>query len=411
MNILQINKFYYVKGGSEVYMFSLSKELQKRGHIVVPFSMKHKANQTTSWDSYFVNNIDYDNNSIFDKLKYSAGIIYSYESKIKLVGLLNKFKPDIAHLHLFQHQLSASILPVLKKNRVPIIYTAHDLKSVCPNYKMYTNKGICERCKGHKYYNCIINRCTKNSYLKSTVNTIEMYFHHLMKYYNLIDLIITPSRFYQKKMIEFGFPKAKIVYIPNFVNVDEFSPTYGYDNYFLYFGRLSDEKGLETLIKAMHYVKKVRCIIVGTGPLESKLKTLALNYNVSNVDFLGFKSGKELLDLISNSMFTILPSEWYENGPLSILESFACGKPVLGSNIAGIPEYISEGLSGLVFKPGDPIDCADKINKLAFNPKQTAIMGMNARKIAEKHYSTDSHINSIIDQYNRVIYKHRASAF
>lgn len=401
MRILQINKFYYLKGGSEAYLFELEKEINRLGHPLIQFSMKHKKNRASRWAEYFVDNIDYDRAGLFDKINSGIKIIYSYEAKKKIRLLIEKSKPNIAHLHLFQHQLSPSILAELKKRDIPIIYTAHDLKSICPNYKMYTQGKICERCKGHKYYNCFIHKCTKDSYLKSLINTFEMYVHTLLRYYNLIDLIITPSDFYRKKLIEFRFPRRKVIHIPNFVDLDLLKPSYNHKGYFIYFGRLSGEKGLLTLLEAMRRIKKGKLVLAGTGPmkepLEERVKALGLN----NIKMVGFQSGRALSSLIQNSICSVLPSRWYENGPMSVLESFAHGKPVIGSNIGGIPEHINHGEDGMVFEPGNVEDLVEKLNILLCNYRQAAEMGRNARKKAEKLYSKKLHSKKLLEIYKQ----------
>jgi len=374
MKILQINKFFYLKGGSEAYLFSLINGLKKHGIEIAEFAMQDSRNHESIYQKFFVSPIDYETDKTYQKIKFVSKIIYSFEAKKKIAMLLNKFKPDIVHLHIFQHQISPSILPEIKKRHIPIIYTAHDLKTICPNYKMLSHGNVCEECKGHKYYKCVKNKCVKNSYLKSIINSIEMYFHHWRKYYELIDLIITPSDFYRKKLIEFKFPADRVIHIPNFVDDKLFRQSYYNDGYFIYLGRLSEEKGLLTLIKAMRTLKDAKLKIIGTGPLEDEIKKSISSLRLTNIELVGFQSGAALEKYISNAMFTIIPSEWYENGSISLLESFAYGKPVIGSNIGGIPEHISHGRNGLIFKTKDPADLAEKINILVNDSQRLKTM-------------------------------------
>ena len=196
MKILMVNKFYYIKGGSETYYFSLKNLLEKNGHEVIDFSMEDEKNFESKYSKFFVNNVDYNKEqSIFSKMKEAKKIIYSTEAKKKLELLIKETKPDIAHLHIFQHQLSLSILDVLKKYNIPIVYTAHDLKMICPNYKMLTHGEICERCKDGKYYNCLKYKCLKDSMAKSGVAMMEAYINKCRKAYDKIDYIISPSKF------------------------------------------------------------------------------------------------------------------------------------------------------------------------------------------------------------------------
>lgn len=403
MKVLQVNKFFYLKGGSEAYLFSLIDGLKSSGLTVAEFAMADPRNFDSEWSPYFTSTIDYKTTNFIEKIRFATKIIYSFEAKNNISRLLDKFKPDIVHLHIFQHQLSPSILPEIKKRNIPIIYTSHDLKSACPTYLMLSHGHVCEKCKGHKYFNCLTNKCAQNSYLKSSINMVEMYFHLWMKYYDLIDLIITPSNFHRKKLIEFRFPAEKVVHVANFVDETRFSPNYSNDGYFIFLGRLSEEKGIMTLLKAMEKVKKGKLIIIGTGPLALQVQEKINSARLKNVEVVGQQSGTALTQYIKNAMFSVLPSECYENGPISLLENFACGNPVIGANIGGIPEHIHDNVDGLIFEPKDHDDLAEKINLLLSNPKRLETMGRAARQKAEKLYSKYQHIRTMIGIYDRLI--------
>lgn len=405
MKILQVNKFFYVKGGSEAYLFSLIDGLKNSGMDVAEFAMTDPKNIDSDWAQYFTSTIDYSTTSIIEKIRFSGKILYSFEAKDNISRLLDTFKPDIVHLHLFQHQLSPSILPEIKKKNIPIIYTAHDLKSVCPNYKMLSHGNICEKCKGHKYFNCLVNKCVKNSYLKSSINMVEMYFHLWKKYYDLIDLIIAPSNFYREKLIEFRFPERKVIHVPNCVDENKFTPNYNHGGYFIYLGRLSEEKGIMTLLKAMEKVREGKLIIIGTGPLSVEIQEKISLSGLNNIEMVGQQSGSALTQYLKNAMFSVLPSEWYENGSISLLENFACGKPVIGANIGGIPEHIDDKVDGVIFKPKDHDDLAEKINLLLSEPKQLETMGRSARQKVEKLYGKNQHIRTMIGIYDRLIHQ------
>lgn len=403
MKILNINKFYYRKGGSEAYYFALADLLRENNHEVIPFSMKDNKNYETKYSKYFIENISYENMGIKEKAINGAKLIYSFEAKKKVKNIVNDNTPDIAHLHIFQHQLSPSILKEIKKNGTYVVNTVHDLKVICPNYKMLNDGEICEKCKSDKFINCFKSKCIKGSTVNSMLNTIEAYTHRILKSYDYVDKFICPSEFYMNKFIEFGIPKEKVVHIPNFVDVSKFNPNYEHEDYFVYFGRLSEEKGINTLIKSMKYVNKSKLIIVGTGPIEKELKEFVVKENIKNVEFVGFKTGNELENIIKKSRFIVIPSEWYENAPMSIIEAMAYGKAVLGSNIGGIPEFIENNHTGMIFNTKDEIDLASKINHLINEEKQTVEMGKNARIRAEKLYDKTVHYEKIMDLYNEVM--------
>lgn len=405
MKVLQVNKFFYLKGGSESYLFSLIDGLKDNGLDVAEFAMADPRNATSDWSRYFTSNIDYNTTNIIKKIQYAIKILYSVEARENIARLLDAFNPDIVHLHIFQHQLSPSILPEIKKRNIPVVYTAHDLKSVCPNYQMLCNGHICEKCKGHAYYNCLIHKCTKNSYLKSSINTIEMYFHLWRKYYDLIDLIITPSNFHREKLIEFRFPENKVIHIPNFVDQSTFTPAYHSEGYFIYLGRLAKEKGILTLLQAMEKVRKGKLIVIGTGPLESQIRQQISSPGLHNVEMVGFQQGTALTRYIKDAMFSVLPSEVYENGSISLLENFACGNPVIGANIGGIPEHITDGIDGLIFQSKNHDDLAEKINILLSDPKRLETMGHSARQKVETLYGKKQHIQKMIATYEQLIHK------
>ncbi|MGL6108246.1 glycosyltransferase family 4 protein [Romboutsia sp.] len=403
MKILNVNKFYYRKGGSEAYFFGLADLLKENKHEVIPFSMKDKKNYDSKYNKYFVENISYENMGIKEKLSNGAKLIYSVEAKNKAKKIVSDCNPDIAHLHIFQHQLSPSILKQIKKNGTYIVNTVHDLKVVCPNYKMLNNDEICEKCKTDKFINCFKTKCIKGSTVNSLLNTIEAYTHRILKSYDYVDKFICPSQFYSDKFIEFGIPKEKVVHIPNFVDTSKIKPNYDFEDYFVYFGRLSEEKGIKTLIESMKLIKKSKLIIVGNGPLEEELKLIVKNNNINNIEFVGFKTGIELENIVKNSKFVVIPSEWYENAPMSIIEAMSYGKPVIGSNIGGIPEFIEHNNTGLIFEAKDSIDLENKIDTLLNNESKVKEMGRKARARAEKLYDKKVHYEKIMSLYNELM--------
>jgi len=324
--------------------------------------------------------------------------------KRKIKKFINEVvKPDIVHLNNFAHQISPSILHVFKKYEIPIVMTMRDYKLVCPSYSMLSNDNPCEKCKGGKYYWCFLRKCTKNSYMKSLINTVEMYLHHrIFDIYSKIDVFISPSKFLKSKVLEMGF-NGNIVVLPNFVFLEEYVPEFNFkENSLCYVGRLSKEKGLFTLIKAFKGLN-VTLKIIGTGPIEEDLKIKVKSFGLNNVKFLGYKLGEDLKNEIRNSMGVILPSEWYENNPRTVLEAFALGKPIIGARIGGIPELVRDGETGYTFEPGNADDLGDKILLFLKNFEKIADMGKNARKFVEENFNPEKHYLRI---YQMAIQKH-----
>lgn len=403
MKILLVNKFYYIGGGSETYYFSLKNLLEKNGHEVIDFSMKDDRNLKSNYSDFFVENIDYNKEiNIIKKIKYAFKFIYSIEAKRKFKKLIKKTKPDIIHLNIFQHQISSSIVNVAVKMKIPIIYTAHDLKALCPNYKMLNNNRICEKCKNSKFLNCTKNKCIKDSRMKSLLGTLEAEYNHINKTYEKFNYIITPSKFYMDKFIEFGFNKNKIIYIPNFLEDSNINyKNNSEQNYFLYFGRFSREKGILTLIKATQIVG-CNLKIVGTGLYKNEIIKYIKDNNIKNVELLGFLTGENLYNIIGNSKAVVIPSEWYENGPYSAIEALRMSKPIIGSNLGGIPELINK--NGFIFNARDVEDLASKIN-LVDNMSEYELkkLGENSYKIFKEKYVADNYYKNIIKIYNDLI--------
>lgn len=407
MKILMVNKFFYIKGGSETYYFALKRLLEAKGHTVIDFSMKDEKNFESPYAEYFVEAVDYNGGmSKKQQLRAAKNIIYSTEAKRKLEQLIKDTRPDIAHLHIFQHQLSPSILDVLKKYDIPTVYTAHDLKMLCLNYVMMTHGRLCEKCKGGHYINCLKQKCVKNSTLKSSINVVEGYLHKWRKSYDAIDVIMTPSLFYKNKFLEFGIDQERVYHLPNFLDREcpEVEETQEKEQYFLYFGRLSAEKGVLTLIKAVENTKEL-LFIVGTGPCREEIEAYLEEHNVTNVKLLGFKSGKELTNIVGNARAVILPSEWYENGPYSAIESLQLGRPIIGSELGGIPELIDG--NGKVFRHGNVEELREILENFP-SPGTDDYKGYCRRseEIFKENYMAEGHYERLLPMYQKAMQKH-----
>lgn len=409
MKILQINPYYSRKSGSEAYVFDVSSLLEEHGHQVIPFAMKHEKNRPSVYSGYFVENIDYERvikRNIFERIRAGFKAIYSLEARNKLLRLIAKEKPDLAHLHKINNTLTPSVLYALKKKGVPVVQTLHDYRLVCPSYSMYDPNRfeVCEACKEHKYFNAVRRRCQKSSILVGLNIAIESYLYHLSRTYQRnIDLFISPSVFLMRKMIEFGINRNKIVHIPNFVMQSEYSPNYSNSDYILYFGRLERHKGVKTLIEAMGQVENLKLYVAGEGSYRDFIEKYTKKNNIRNVTFFGFITRKKLIGLIRSSLFTVLPSEWYEPFGMSILESYALGKPVIGANIGGIPELIDSGHTGLSFESGNVDDLAEKIIYLSNNRDLIAKMGRNARRKIAERYNENIHYKMLMGTYNKLL--------
>ncbi len=402
MRILFANKFFFHKGGASIIFLATAELLKKRGHEVVFFSMEHPENIASEFSRYFVSNVEMGGQGgLLDKVKAAGRIQYSFEAKRKIKKLIRDFRPDIAHLHNIYHQLSPSIIDALKDEGVPIVMTLHDYKLVCPAYRLYNEGGTCNECGGGRYYKAFFNRCAKGSFLKSAVNTFEMYLHHkILGIYEKVDVFIPSSRFLASKIEEMGF-KGKMEYLPNFIALTDYEPSYSAkDRSVVFHGRLSDEKGLFTLVEAAKGLKGINVKIIGDGPLKEELASKIEGEGINNVSLLGFMSGNALKEEIRGSLFEVITSEWYENNPRAVLEAFALGKPAIGSRIGGIPELVRDNETGFTYEPGNPGDLREKIMRLADDDGLISKMGRNARALIEKGFNEEAHYKRLIEIYS-----------
>ena len=402
MKILMVNKFHYLKGGSEKYYFELAELLREHGHEVAFFSMKDEKNIKTDCKEYFVEPIDLNTGS---KLK-ALDVIYSKENKKKMEEALDEFKPDIVHLNNFQRQLSASIIDPIKSRNIPIVFTAHDVQAICPAITMMDNdKNIYEECMKGKYLNCIKKKCNKGSNLKSIVGALEGYYYRTKNIYTKkIDFIITPSEFYREKMIEDGIPENKIKALHNFVELKDYDLEVSDEEYALYFGRLSKEKGILNLINAFTKLKEGKLYIAGEGPEKETIEKIIKENNLEDrVKLLGFLNSDQMKETIRKCKFVVVPSIWYENCPYSVMETLAIGKPVIGANIGGIPELVKNEQSGLTYKYDDIDDLASKMATLFNNKELVTEYGANAKKQANELYGKDIYYKNIMSIYEKLV--------
>jgi glycosyltransferase involved in cell wall biosynthesis len=273
--------------------------------------------------------------------------------------------------------------------------TLHDLKMACPAYAMLTHDGVCERCRGGKFYQVATNRCMKGNALLSVLVMLESYLHRLLGSYTLnVDRFIVPSRFYFNKFVEWGFDASKFDYVPNFVEAAKFQPQFEPGDRFVYFGRLSPEKGIVTLLTAAAEAG-AGLDIVGSGPLEAKLRTLADRLG-ADVRFRGFLTGEALRQAIVCARAVVVPSEWYENAPLSVLEAFAFGKPVVAAAIGGLPELVADGENGWTFESGSVVDLSSRLREVAALPDDDVKeAGMAARARVEQEFSPPGYLDAL----------------
>lgn len=418
MRIILVNKFHYLKGGSETYYFGLAEGLRRLGHEVHFFAMQDERNMSCEDGDLFVSAKDYNGpTSVMKKLGEARSLVYSKESLEKFEALCERVKPDVIHMNLVHRQITLSILdaPYIREHHVPVLFTSHDYILVCPNYLMLDGSGdVCEACLGGHFKECLKRECVKSSKAKSAMAMVEADYYKRHRTYSKIDCIIAPSEFMRDKLIQGGFPESQIVHMQNFAK-DEvlgharetWERTDWAHPYILFFGRLSKEKGVDVLIEAFERAlpqlpENIRLLIAGDGPERTVLEENAKN----RVEFVGFKSGEELRSLVAGATFAVCPSVCRENMPYSVVEALAEGTPIIGSRIGGIPEVVIDYETGLLSEPGDIDGLAAAIARgmeLCSADGAYRTMQENCREYVLNHCDQGSYMRRLTSLYEKLI--------
>ncbi|MBE6770731.1 MAG: glycosyltransferase family 4 protein [Ruminococcaceae bacterium] len=367
MRILLVNKFLYPKGGAETYIFKLGEMLTHNGHAVEYFGLQNDKNIVGNSAGAYVSDMDF-GNGIKKNLSAPFRIIYSAEARRKIRKVLEYFEPDVVHLNNIQFHLTPSIILEAERYRkktgcnLKIVYTAHDYQLICPSHGLFDPElNVCEKCLGGNYMHCFKTKCMKKSRMKSLLATADAFFWKYSKAYSYIDKIICPSSFLKSKLDTQERFSQKTVAIHNFIEPQVISECKK-EGYVLEFGHLSRDKGTNTLLEAAKKMPDVHFVFAGFGQAEKDIE------EVQNAEYVGFKTGDELKDLISKAACSVCPSQCYENCPFSVVESQMYGTPVIGSRMGGIPELISEGETGLLFDAGNAEELEEKLRRLIYNP-------------------------------------------
>jgi glycosyltransferase involved in cell wall biosynthesis len=406
--ILLINKFYHDRGpagGVGRYLVQEEEDLTAAGWEVVPFAMADEDARPSAWDRFFVRARDY-SAARFDRaaLGDALSLVWNREAAAKLDALIRATRPDVAHLHNIYHHLSPSILGVLRRHRVPAVMTLHDLRLLCPAIHMRRDGRVCEDCRGGRLHNAVVHRCVKDSRPASLLAAVET-FHQRSRglYPRAVKTFLCPSRFIGAKYAAWGWPADRLVHLPNFVDLDAWSPdrlpAVDRDAY-VYFGRISGEKGFRTLLDAQarweaeHREGRLdepplRLLVAGDGPCAGNVKAGILKRKLETVELLGPLAVADLHAVLGRARFTVIPSECYENAPMAGLESLALGIPLVGSDLGGLPEMIEEGVTGFTAPPRDADGLLAAMRKAAaLGPAAREA----ARRWAEAHASRRTHM-------------------
>lgn len=361
--VLIVTKFYYRRGGDCVCALNLERLLRDNGHEVAVFAMQYPENEPSEWSGYWVKGVDFGGGAK-GKLQAVKRILGYAGVKPAFRRILDEFKPDVVHLHNIHSYLSPEVARIAHKRGLRVVWTLHDYKLLCPSYACLRDGKPCELCYDKKL-NVVRHRCMKGSAAASAVAWLEAKKWHRGKLQRYTGAFICPSEFMAGKMAQGGFDKSKLVTLSNYIEpslADAYAQIQldGKErDYYCYIGRLSPEKGVATLLEAASQLP-YKLKVAGDGPLAEELRSRYAE--CGQIEFLGRISGSEVLELLSGARLSVLPSEWYENNPLGVIESLSAGVPVVGAQIGGIPELIAPG-SGLTYPAGDAKALAEAITE------------------------------------------------
>jgi glycosyltransferase involved in cell wall biosynthesis len=388
MKILFVHNFYQQFGGEDSVAQVESRMLKERGQDLLVWT-RH--------------NDEIKNYNALQKIAFFPRTISSRKTVSDVRDAVRQFRPDVAYLHNIYPLISPSIYDALREEGVPSVQVLHDFRPFCSNGWFYIHGKVCEKCKPGNHIHAVLNRCYRDSFALSALYAATMQYNRWAGLVDKVDAFICLTGFFKQKAIEAGVPESKIFVRPNFITAPQWDTPAQTGDYAVYVGRLSNEKGVQTLLRGFQQLPDVPLKVVGTGPIEAELKAYAEQHKLTNVEFVGFKSGDEKWDLVRRARFAVVSSEWYENFPISVLEHFAASKPVVASRIGGLPFIIEEGKTGYLYEAGNADDLAAKVRQIIADPAKAAAMGSLGRKLVETRYGPEEGYNNLINILEKVI--------
>ena len=428
MKIILVNYRYFISGGPERYYFNIKEILERNGHEVIPFSVKSSRNVPNDYVKYFLDIVDDEVYFAQAKkktpkmiLKSFTRMFYSFEAKKKMKQLISDTKPDLVYIMQMHNKISPSIVDAAREMNVPVIHRISDFQYMCPNALFYNDRiGVCEDCLKGKRMSCVKYKCVLNSPIYSGIKMMAKWMHDIMKVHRRIDAFVVPSEFTLGRLHEYGIPMEKLNHIPTFFNLKEVNPEVEYKPFVLFVGRIEKQKGLMSLVKAFETIPyELKIIGFSNDGFEDELKqylgrpingdlnveeTTAYGKN-GNIHFLGRKKFEDIVPYLKSCMCTVVPSEWYDNFPNVVLESYAYKKAVIATDFGSLQYMVDEGNTGMKFSYADLDDLRRCVSYMIEHPESSKTMGENAYHLIETKYSPDSHYNKLIELMNKVVGK------
>lgn len=411
MRILYCNKYNYPFSGTEVYLFAAMDLMSSMGHEVALFSMADSRGEPTPYDRHFMPNTDFKKQGgWFQKARLAGRAVYSREARRRIRAMLAEFRPDVAHVRNIYHHLSPSILWELKAQNIPVVYHLNDFKVLCPSYNLVFRGEACEACKGGQFWHALEEKCYPGWGPRMTL-VAEAYVHKwLGTYRKCVDCFLAPSQFVRDKFVEHGWDPAKFEVLSHFQRVNPAVERNAGNAPLLYFGRLSPEKGVGDLLRAMQCLPNLRLVIAGDGPERGRLEQLASELGLINVEFVGHMGEVELDHAIANSRFTVLPSHAYETLGKTILESYAHARAVIATDLGSRRELVDEGRTGILYGTGDVEQLVSAIKSLSSQSELVDEMGQAGRERVRQSHSPEAHYATLVGLYERLTGEKRPSS-
>lgn len=394
-----INNFFYERGGAEKSLFDAASLLESHGHQIFFMASQFSENNPYPFAKHFVSDVDFKSKSVAGAMNVLARLYKNFEAEKQLGKYLQEVgSVDLVHINNIMYRIGPSIIRFFKRKGIPVVFHLRDYNLMCGAINLIANGVPCDACAGYRFSSAFKKRC-KGLTGSAIISTTMYFYHNLMKYFDDVGVFISPSSFLKNKYHDMGFDK-RIEVLPNFLYPSKIVPAYGdTDNTYVYFGRISEEKGIMTMLKACAQLKDIKFKIIGTGPQLEEAKVFTQENDLRNVRIMGYMKGEQLYDEIRAAKASIVPSEWYENNSKAILESMALGKPVIASNIGGNPESVRDGETGYLFEPFSVEDLVAKI-LLVENNSGRVDMGRRARQIIEAEYNPEQYYKQLIQIYS-----------
>lgn len=392
MRILQIHNNYQQRGGEEEVVEAESKLLLAQGHQVTHYTRDNR---------------EIEGFSLSEKAEFFLNTVYSQHTRTAIRDLVRVQKPDVAHIHNIFPLISPSVYGALKDCGVPVVQTVHNYRWMCPKALFLRKGNLCEKCANGNTLHAVVYKCYQDSTILSALYAAAIGYHRYKGTLDTVDKLVCVSKFVARKFTEYGLGDSdRICVVPNFVPDSAFQneePVSAKHGYVGYIGRLSEEKGLFTLLHAFSRSKVQRLKIAGNGPLRNELEELAERLELGErVEFVGYLSGNEKKAFLCNALAIVLPSEWYETFGLTVVEGYSQKTPAIVSDLGGLPEVVRDGETGFVFTAGDQEDLTDKLNKIC-DPNLSVEMGFVGYQWAGERFSAAQHYDRLLEIYDQVI--------